>query len=492
MEKNSRLNQAHARLGTEKHLDEFSSDHADATNEQDVSECGVDYSHPPLVTGSLWKAIWVMSWPLLVAAIATSTVSLVDVQMAGRLGAASQAAVGLSEQIIFIFQIFILSVGVGTTAIVSRAVGERNQSAANQATAQSLSLSILIGVALMALASCAAHFVIPIFSNDSEMNSLCNLYLGIFALHLVPFSLLCVANAAFRAIGNARVALVIVCIEAVISIIGDYLTVVCGWPVVGLGVRGIAASSVAGALIAAVLAIVFVHHSQLRGSLKQMVPISPEVINRIMRIGFPAALQRLSWALSVCGLFFTLSNVAHPTAALAAWTIGMRIEGLLFMPEMALSLAVSSIVGQNLGANRIDRAYRAGWAVTGIAVLLMGAVSVAVFLCARDLAVMMSANDPATIHATTSYLQINAVGAIFQAVNSVLSGALQGAGDTKTTMWISVISHWIIRLPLAWILSICMGMGANGAWISMASSATLSAIAVVIRFQTGGWANRKV
>lgn len=162
------------------------------------------------------------------------------------------------------------------------------------------------------------------------------------------------------------------------------------------------------------------------------------------------------------------------------------------MPELALSLAVSSIIGQNLGAKRIDRAFRAGWTVTGIAVCMMGTVAVGEFIFARQLALMMSANDPATIECTTGFLQILAIGAVSQAVNAVLSGALQGAGDTKITMWISVVCNWIIRLPLAWFLAIHMGMGANGAWISMTASATISAIAVAVRFQTGAWVHRKV
>ena len=446
----------------------------------------------PLVVGSLWNAIWVMSWPLLVATIATSVIGLVDVQVAGRLGAASQAAVGLAEQIIFIFQVFLMSVGVGTTAIVSRAYGKKDLADADFATAQSLSLSILVGLALTVVAILTAHYVVPLFSAAPDVQGEGNRYLTVFALYLVPFSLVCIANAAFRGIGNARIPLVIICTEVVINIAGDYLTVVYNWPVPGLGVRGIAASAVAGSVIASVLAVVFVSKSLLKASLNQLLPLSTSVLKRIVDIGLPAAMQRLSWAFSVLGLFFVLSNVVHPTAALAAWTIGMRIEGLLFMPEMALSLAVSSIVGQNLGADRVDRAFRAGWTVSGIAACFMATVAVGVFVFARQLALMMSAPDAATIECTTNYLQINALGAVSQAVNSVLSGALQGAGDTKVTMWISIVSHWIIRLPLAWLLAVYMGMGANGAWIAMAASATISAIAVAVRFQSGGWVNRKV
>ncbi|MBA3995074.1 MAG: hypothetical protein C0469_16270 [Cyanobacteria bacterium DS2.3.42] len=446
----------------------------------------------PLVSGSLWKAIWVMSWPLLVATVASAIVALVNVQVAGQLGAASQAAVGLAEQVIFIFQVFLMSLGVGTTAVVSRAFGKKDLAEADFATAQSLSLSILVGLVLTVVAILTAHCVVPLVSQEPDVNAQGNLYLTVYALYLVPYSLVCIANASFRAIGNARIPLVIICVEVAINIAGDYLTVVYNWPIAGLGVRGIAASAVAGAVCASIVAIVFVQRSQLKGSLRQLLPLSSSLLKRIVNIGVPAALQRLSWTFSVFGLFFILSKVEHPTAPLAAWTVGMRIDALLFMPEFALSLAVASIVGQNLGAKRVDRAFRAGWTVTGIAVCLTVAIAVGVFAFARQLALMMSAHDPATIEATTSYLQIGAIGAVSQAVNAILSGALQGAGDTKITMWISIVSNWIIRLPLAWILSLQMGMGANGVWIAMTASATISAIAVALRFHTGGWVNRKV
>ncbi|MBS1952596.1 MAG: MATE family efflux transporter [Cyanobacteria bacterium SZAS-4] len=491
MEKSSMRKSALVRLRTNSQQQLLQKQPEQHTQQGSVST-SANAHEAPLVSGNLWKAIWVMSWPLLVATMATSLVDLVNVQVAGRLGSASQAAVGLAEQIIFIFQVFLLSVGVGTTAIVSRAYGRNDKDDVDFATAQSLSLSIMIGLALTAVALLSAHFVIPLLSQEAEMSTNCNLYLSIFALYLVPFSFVCIANAAFRAIGNARIPLVIISTEVIINIAGDYLTVVHNFPTPGLGVRGIAGSAVVGALVASIMAFMFLRGSQLKESLRQLLPLSAPLLNRIVNIGVPAALQRLSWGLSVCGLFFILSKVEHPTAALAAWTIGMRIEGMLFLPEMALSMAVSSIVGQNLGANRIDRAFRAGWAVTGIGAFLMGTVGIAIFAFARELAASMNAHDAATMECTTMYLQINAFGAVSQAVNAILSGALQGAGDTKATMWISIVCNWLIRLPLAWVLAVHMQMGANGAWIAMATSATLAAIAVSFRFKSGGWIGRKI
>jgi putative MATE family efflux protein len=199
----------------------------------------------------------------------------------------------------------------------------------------------------------------------------------------------------------------------------------------------------------------------------------------------------LGWAGSTFVLFFILSRLPAPTAALASWTIGMRVEALLFMPLMALSLAVGSIVGQNLGAKRVDRATTAGWHVTWIGVGCMVVLGTLLFVLADECAALMS-KDPKTIEITADYLRINAMAEPFLAVNMILSGALQGAGDTKVTMWISIFSNWVIRLPMAWYLSLQANWDANGTWVAMSVSVIISSVIVAYRFQSGAWAKIRV
>jgi putative MATE family efflux protein len=444
-----------------------------------------------LTEGNLWSAIWIMSWPLLLTTVAHSLVGMVDVQVAGMLGSTTQAAVGLAEQVLFLFMIFLMSLGVGTTALVARAYGEKKIEEVNHFTGQSLALSIIIGLVLTVVAVAGANFLLPLFSGTKEIVDAGAVYLAIYGLYLVPFSLICIANAAFRAIGDAKTPLLIVTAEVVVNIIGDYATVVGNWPVPGLGIRGIAYSAIVGAIIGSAIAIYRLYTSPLKDSVKYLTPISGKTLHRLLDIGIPSAFQRLGWAGSTFALFFILSKLKDPTAALAAWTIGIRVEGILFMPLVALSLAVGSIVGQNLGANQNERAIKAGWHVTGIGVVMMLVLSTAVYVFAPQLADFMS-DDPATITHTASYLQINALAEPFLAVNMILSGGLQGAGDTKIPMWISLFCNWIVRLPLAWYLAITIGQGPLGAWIAMSTSIAVSAFMIAYRFQTGTWIKTRV
>lgn len=444
-----------------------------------------------LTEGNLWNAIWIMSWPLLLTTVAVTFVGMVDVQVAGMIGSTAQAAVGLAEQVLFLFMIFLMSLSVGTTALVSRAYGEKNIEAVNHATGQSLALSIIIGVVLTFVAVLGANFLLPLFSGAKDVVDAGAEYLTIYGLYLVPFSLICISNAAFRAIGDAKTPLLVVTTEVVINIIGDYATVMGNWPVPGLGIKGIAYSAIVAAIIGSAIAIYRIYTSPLKDSVKYLTPIDSKTLHRLLDVGIPSAFQRLGWAASTFALFFILAQLKEPTAALAAWTIGIRVEGLLFMPLVALSLAVSSIVGQNLGAKQSERAIKAGWHVTGIGVVMMLVLSTVVYVFARQLSMLMS-HDSATIEHTTTYLQINALAEPFLAVNMILSGGLQGAGDTKIPMWISLFCNWVVRLPLAWYLAITINQGPLGAWIAMSTSIAVSAFMIAYRFQTGTWIKIKV
>lgn len=444
-----------------------------------------------LTEGSLWRAIWMMSWPLMLTTISSSISNMVDIQVAGHLGSAAQAAVGLSEQVLFLFLVFILSIGVGTTAIVSRAYGSGNLEDSIHACSQSLALAVIMGLTLSGAAVIMAQFALPIFSPTPGVMEQGKLFLSVIGLISIPFSIVSIINAAFRAIGDAKTPLTIVMTMTAVGVLGDYLTVLADWPVAGLGIRGIAFSSLTASTVGAILAIWRLSLSPLGPSLKRFFPLSFATIYRLVHIGLPSAFQRVSWIGGTFVLFFILSRCAHPTQALASWSIGMRIEAFLFMPLMALSLAVSSIVGQNLGAKQLRRAYKAGWRVTGLGIVLMLVLGTLLFIFAKPLAQFMS-HDPKTVEYAISYLQINAIAEPFLALGIVLSGALQGAGDTKTPMWISIFCAWCIRLPLAWIFGLMLGLGPTGAWLAMAVSILFSGMLNTWRYQSLAWIKTRV
>jgi putative MATE family efflux protein len=441
--------------------------------------------------GSLWSVIWNMSWPLVIATMGVSLIGAVDVRVAGLLGPTAQAAVGLAEHVLSMFNMFIISIGVGTTAIVARAAGAKNHSEVEYSTAQSITLSLLMGLLLSCFAAWSAHFVIPCFAQDPAVVSQGVMYLGIYALYMVPFSLVCISNSALRAIGAPGLTVAIVLTELLVNIFGDYATVIGNWPVAGLGIRGIACASIAGAASASCVAALCIWHSPLKLAFHKLLPMSIDAAMRVLRIGVPAAIHGVTWALSVFLIFFILKAVHSPTAALASWAIGMRVEALLLIPLIALRLSVASIVGQSLGARQTAVAVRAGWNVAGIAVVLMFALGTIVFMFAKQIVAAFS-SDATTIEYTTSFLCFGAIALPFRGLDAALSGALQGAGDTRAPMWILMFTNWIIRLPLAWLLCIKLECGPPGAWMAIAISGILAAVLICLRYAQGSWTKQAV
>lgn len=448
-------------------------------------------SAAPLVTGNLWRAIWVMSWPLVLTTIANSMIGLADVKVADKLGASTQAAVGLAEHVLFTFMVAIMSIGVGTTALAARAFGAGEKEETYKATGQSLTLSIITGIVMTILAQLSAKYALPILTNSPDVVESARVYLETYSYVLLPFSVTVIANSAFRAIGDSKTPLLIVTTATIVNVTLDFATVYYNFPVAGLGIKGIAYAGLAGSTTGALLSLFFLRRSPLAHGLTKLLPIDGHTLARLVRIGVPSAMQRLGWTVSGFAVLLILARCPDATNALASWTIGMRVESLVFMPLMALSLSVAAIVGQNLGAREIERAYSAGWRVTTIGIWMMVAATTILLTGAEGIARAMT-SDPSSVAYTVNYLRINALAEPFLALVMVLAGAMQGAGDTRGPMWLTLICNWLIRIPLACMLSFGLALGPNGVWCAMSLSIFIQGILMVMRYRARKWIQIKV
>jgi len=445
----------------------------------------------PLVQGTLWSAIWKMSWPMVLMTVCTSIVGLCDVQVAKVLGYSAQAAVGIAEMVVFVYMVFFMCMSIGTTAMTSRFIGEKNLPSAHEAIGQALLSVIVMGAIVTVVSYILSPVVMRIFAPSQEVATQAAHYLSVYGLFLMPFGINCVVGAALRGSGDAKTPLLITGTSTAVTIFLDFATVYGNWPIPGLGIRGIALAGFAGSLVGSVVGLTMLSRSNLARGLTMLWPPNREYLSRLLKISLPSGLQRLGWVLSTYALFFILNHCANATAALASWTIGLRVEALTFMPMMALSLAVSSIVGQNLGAKQYDRAVKAGWHVTAIGIGIMLVLGVLMNVFASTIAHAM-ANDPDTVAYVESYLRINSFSQPSIAVGMILSGALQGAADTRAPMWITLSAQWLFRLPAAWFLVVQLQYGPSGAWIAMVCSMYLIAILTACRYQSKAWLKIKI
>jgi len=227
---------------------------------------------------------------------------------------------------------------------------------------------------------------------------------------------------------------------------------------------------------------------------------------RILRIALPAALQATLRVLSLTAFTIILAMVPNASTAIGAMSTAFGIEGLMIMPSFGLSVAAGALVGQSLGMKRPDRAERLGWIAANHGAMVTLALAILVFFTAPSIAHIMLGDKPAMIAEAVTLLRYMCATEMLFAYAMVVIGAMQGAGDTVRPMWITIIALWGIRVPLAFVLALPagfplaswlrmpfgFGLGANGAWISMAITQGVQGILAPALFKQGAWKTKKV
>jgi len=414
-------------------------------------------------------------------------VIFIDIYVAGLISSEVQAAAGFVSQLYFLNIIIANAISIGTLALITRAVGSGNFDRSLKIVQQSLILTFFIGCGLTAVGLMFYKEIISLAGFPSEIREVAETFLRIFAFSLCPNYILITTNAVFRASGDIKKPLVTMFLVSVCNIIGDFVLVFGISPFPRLGYRGIALATVISVTIGMMINIGFFYRIPWRELYSRSWAISSEIMKKIITIGWPAALLQFAWNAGTIVLYNILGRLGHAhIAGLAALTNGLRIEAVIYLPAFALNMAASVIVGQNLGAGNSDRAEKAGWKIASTGVILMSSMAIIIFIWAEWFASLLTKN-PAVLQETARYLRITMLSEPFLALSITLAGGLQGAGDTRGTMLIIVFAMWVIRLPLAYVLSIIMNYGAPGVWVAMLSSLVVQGVLMTWRFHKGRW-----
>lgn len=446
-----------------------------------------------IIRGSTWTAIWHMSWPLLLNMATIAVASFFDIWVAGRLGSDAQAAVGIGGQIWFFMIILVIALSAGTTALVSRFWGAGDRPATIEAARQSIVYAFMFGLVSAAAGLIACRFLLRFLGASPQVEELGWAFLKYDLLAQFPYTVLWISNAIFRAKGNARVPMAIMALVTVLVIVLELG--LCIWPF-HVGIAGIGMAWLVAGIIGVTLSLVILRQSEI-GECLAMRSLLSEGLSRqgfmrVMKIGVPACVSDLSWVGGNFVLFLIFARTPDPTSCQAAWAVGLKCEEMIAaMPIYAFSMAVATIVGQNLGARQPARAELAGWQVAGIGAALNTIVGLILFWGASPIANLMSDN-PKVIAYSIQYFQTVAVCEPFVAAWLILFGAMQGAGYTRWPMVATVVCLTGLRLPLAWYLTVQLGIGPIGTWISLSVSAIVLGVLACWQFKSGVWKTHKV
>jgi putative MATE family efflux protein len=316
-------------------------------------------------------------------------------------------------------------------------------------------------------------------------------YLNVLALVQVQVFLMIVIGAMYRGIGDTRTPMYIMVAVNLLQILFDWLLIfgIGGMP--RLGVLGAAYAWLISRTAGVILSVYYLRRSPLRDSLRGSWRPRWDWFRRIWAVGIPTAVQQTLRTTGGMVFIGILGRLPDGTASVATLTMGMRIESLAFMPGFGYSMAAMTLVGQNLGAKQPERAESAGWFCAWQAMGIMSLVGLA-FLLIPGPIVRVFTNDPDVIPLGIAYLRANGIAQPLLALGIALSGALQGAGETRIPAWLTFLTMWFLRVPLTYLFAVFLGGGTGAAWVVMALTNGVYGLLITAYFKRGGWKAKEV
>jgi len=400
------------------------------------------------------------------------------------------ATVGLTESMLTLIYTAAMGLSIGATALVARRTGEQDLEGASRAAGQSILLGLGVAAAIALAGAPNAASLLRLMGASEDIirtgSGFTRIMLGGNATVLLLFLL----NAVFRGAGDAAIAMRVL-------MLGNLLNVVLG-PLFIFGIGPFPELGVAGAATATNIgrgtAVLYQIHVLTRGHGRVKVGLRHlrfdlGTMRTVLRLSGLGTFQILVGTASYIGLVRIISIFG--SAALAGYTIGMRVIIFALLPAFGLSNAAATMVGQNLGAGRADRAERAVWTAARYNMLFLGAVGV-LFLIAAPAITRIFTNDATVQPMATACLRIVSLGFVFYACGMVLTQSFNGAGDTWTPTVLNLLIFWLWEIPLAWWLSTRAGFGAHGVFIALTVAYSTLAMVSAILFRRGHWKTRKV
>lgn len=436
-----------------------------------------------LVSDPLPRTVARLAIPAVASTLLMTLFASVDAFWVGtRLGSNALAAVATSIFWIWLIIAVAEMVSIGLTAFAARRYGEGRDDLAAGAAGSAVVFTLVSGTVIAAVCVGALPQFFALMQTPSEVTALGTRYLGTFLVGTPLVFGFFAVDAAFRASGDARTPLMILAVSVGVTLILDPMLIMGLGPFPELGIAGAAVGTVATRAVAFVIGL----RLAMRRGLIRFAGFNWSAIGSICRIGLPTATTGVVFSLIY--VFVTRSATQFGTPALAALGIGHRVESWLYMVGIGFGAATAAIVGQNLGAHRVDRAERAGWLATAFCSSLGVAFCVLELWIPERLASVFS-NDPAVIAEGANYLRIAAVSQLALCAEIVLEGALGGAGHTVAPM-IASTTITVARIPLAaWAAS---QWGSTGIWWVISLTAIARAIAMIILWRAGGWKLKSV
>lgn len=441
----------------------------------------------------LSKAILLLSIPMVLEMIMESVFALVDIYFVSRLGAQEVAVVGITESLMTIIYSIGMGLSVGTTALVARRIGEKKKREAAVSAVQAIVAALFASVVFSVIGIVFARDLLAMMGASEVTIEMGYHYPMIMLGGNGIIMLLFVINAVFRSSGDAALSMRVLLIANLLNIILDPMLIFGLGPFPELGLKGAAIATNIGRGIAVIYQVYLLFRGNQRIRIQfQDVKLKLDVIWKVVKLSLGAIGQNLIATSSWIFLVWVITGLGEEVVA--GYTIAIRIIIFVLLPSWGMANAAATLVGQNLGAGRPDRAERSAWTIGGINMLLLGIVSV--FFIAVPQAFIgffvESEVTPVVWESAITCLRVVSFGFIIYALGMVMIQSINGAGDTATPVWLNLIAFWAIEIPTAYILTHTFEMGIYGVCYAIIIAESVYAITAMLIFRRGRWKLKEV
>lgn len=444
-----------------------------------------DYTEIPLR-----RAILLLSVPMVLEMLMESVFAVVDIFFVSKLGAEAVATVGLTETVSTVIYAIGMGLATATTSLVSRRIGEKDPLQAARTACQAIIAGIVVSVLIGVPGALFSKELLKIMGASSTIVNEMSGYMTISLASNSVIMLLFIINSVFRSSGDAATAMKVLWLGNIINIILDPCFIFGLGPFPEMGVEGAAVATLTGRGIAVIwqFIILFRGHKRIKIRSGHFIP-DLHIISSLLKLSLGGIGQNIigtaSWIIMV-RIISVFGSVV-----VAGYTIAIRIVLFALLPSSGISNASSTLVGQNLGAGKPDRAEKAAWNIGWVNSVLMGGIGIVLVLWPEPF-IRFFIKDPAVVAAGCPALQIISAGFVSYGLGMVMIGAINGAGDTFTPTKIFLFVYWIIEIPLAWLLAKPAGMDENGVYYAIVFCETLLTLISWLVFRRGKWKERHV
>lgn len=436
-------------------------------------------------TGSIRRAIFMLSIPMILEMLMESVFALVDIIFVSRVSENAVATVGLTESVLTLVYAVAIGLSMAATAIVARRTGEKDTEGANQVAAQVIYLGIFVALIISAIGIIYPKEILSFMGGEPDLIEEGYGYTQVLLGGNITVMLLFLINAVFRGAGDASIAMWTLILSNGLNIILDPIFIFGLGPIPEFGVKGAAIATTIGrgTAVIAQLIILFYGVGKIKLVLKHFV-IRVAVIVNLIKVSIGGIFQFFIATASWVFLMRIMSEFG--SEVLAGYTIAIRVMMFTLMPAWGMSNAAATLVGQNLGAQQPDRAEVSVWKTSKYCAVFMGIVSLIYIFFAPTFLGWFSDNA-VVVENGALCLQILAAGYIFYAYGMVIIQSFNGSGDTKTPTYINFVCFFLFQLPFAYLMALYFDMGPVGVFWAITLAEIMIAIIGIWYFKKGTW-----